>query len=149
MKRLFLVYHHVHIWYLTHFGKFILISVTWLDDLMQWSYCILALSHQCDIEDFIDDESAWVRVKQKGRNSLTNPTTISSACEGVAVNSSPPGQNGRHFADNIFSCIFLNENFDISIQISLKFVPKGSINNKWALIQEMAWHWKGDKPISE
>ena len=26
------------------------------------------------------------------------------------VNSSPPGQNGRHFADDIFKRIFLNEN---------------------------------------
>ena len=31
----------------------------------------------------------------------------------VRVNSSPPGQNGRHFADNIFSCIFTNEKFCI------------------------------------
>ena len=38
-------------------------------------------------------------------------------------------QNGRHFADNIFKCIFLNENFWIQIKNSLKFVPKGPINN--------------------
>ena len=31
----------------------------------------------------------------------------------VRVNSSPPGQNGRHFADDIFSCIFTNEKFCI------------------------------------
>ena len=37
-------------------------------------------------------------------------------------NSSPPGQNGDHFADDIFKCIFMNEKFCISIQISLKFV---------------------------
>ena len=29
---------------------------------------------------------------------------------------SPPGQNGRHIADNIFKCIFMNENLCISIQ---------------------------------
>ena len=46
------------------------------------------------------------------------------------VNStSPPGQNGRHFADNIFGWIFVNEKFCILIKISLKFVPKGSIDN--------------------
>ena len=28
------------------------------------------------------------------------------------VNSSPPGQNSRHFADDIFKCIFMNEKFD-------------------------------------
>ena len=32
-------------------------------------------------------------------------------------------------ADDIFKRIFLNENVGILIQISLKFVPKGSIDN--------------------
>ena len=42
-------------------------------------------------------------------------------------NSSPPGQKGRHFADDIFK------------SISLKFVPGGPIDNKSALVQVMAW----------
>ena len=42
--------------------------------------------------------------------------------------SSPPGQNGRHFADDIFKYIFLNENVWIQIKISLKYVPSGPIN---------------------
>ena len=33
-----------------------------------------------------------------------------------------PGQNGCHFADNIFRCVSLNEEFDILIDISLKFL---------------------------
>ena len=37
--------------------------------------------------------------------------------------------NGRHSQDDIFKCIFLNENMLISIKISLKFVPNGQINN--------------------
>ena len=37
--------------------------------------------------------------------------------------------------DDIFKCIFLNENVWISINISLKFVPKGQINNVPALVQ--------------
>ena len=36
-----------------------------------------------------------------------------------------PGQNGRHFADDLFRCIFANEKFCISIRILFKFVPKG------------------------
>ena len=40
-----------------------------------------------------------------------------------------PRPNGRHFADAILKCIFLNENVWILIEISLKFVPKGSIDN--------------------
>ena len=50
------------------------------------------------------------------------------------ANSSPPGQNGRHFADDIFGCIFMNEKFCILIKISLKFVPKGPIDNNPALV---------------
>ena len=55
----------------------------------------------------------------------------------------------RHFADDIFKCIFLNENGWIPIKISLKFVPKGPINNIPALVQIMAWRRPGDKPLSE
>ena len=49
-------------------------------------------------------------------------------------NSFRPEQNGRHFPDDIFICIFLNENVSISIDISLKFVPEGRINNIPALV---------------
>ena len=42
----------------------------------------------------------------------------------------------------------LNENVWISIKISLKFVPKGPINNIPALVQIMAWCRPGDKPLS-
>ena len=58
-------------------------------------------------------------------------------------------QNGCRFADDTFKCIFLNENVRISMKISLKFVPKGPINNNPALVQIMAWHQSGDKPLSE
>ena len=33
--------------------------------------------------------------------------------------------------------------------ISLKFVPKGPINNITALFQTMAWHQPGNKPLYE
>ena len=48
-----------------------------------------------------------------------------------------------------FKCIFLIENICISINISLKFVPKGNINNIPALLQIIASCWPGDKPLSE
>ena len=60
-----------------------------------------------------------------------------------------PRQNGRHFADDIFKCIFLNENVWIPIKISLKFVPKGPINNIPSLVKIIAWRRPGDKPLSE
>ena len=44
-------------------------------------------------------------------------------------------------ADDNFKCILLNENFKISVRISLKFVPRSPINNEPALFQVMAWCW--------
>ena len=38
-------------------------------------------------------------------------------------------------ADDIFKCIFLNENVSISVKISLKFVPNCPINNIPSLVQ--------------
>ena len=56
-------------------------------------------------------------------------------------------QNGRHFEDDIFLRIFVNENIWIPIKISMKFVPKDPINNiPAALAQIMAWCRPGDKP---
>ena len=52
-------------------------------------------------------------------------------------------------ADDIFKCIFFNENVFISIKISLNFVPNGPIDCKSSLVQVMAWHRKGDKPLHE
>ena len=52
-------------------------------------------------------------------------------------------------ADDIFECIFLNENDRIPIQISLKFVPRTPIDNTPALVQVMAWRRTGDKPLPE
>ena len=65
------------------------------------------------------------------------------------INTLRPRQNGRHFADDTFNRIFVNENVRISIEFSLKFVPKGPINNIPALVQIMAWRRPGDKPLSE
>ena len=67
----------------------------------------------------------------------------------IWINSLWPRQNGRHFADDTFKRIFMNENIRISTNISLKFVPKGLINNTPALVQIMAWRRPGDKPLSE
>ena len=58
-------------------------------------------------------------------------------------------ENGRHFEDDIFKCIFWNENMWILNNVSLKFIRKGPINNIPALVQIMAWRRSGDKPISE
>ena len=67
----------------------------------------------------------------------------------MSFNTLRPRQNGRHFADDIFKCIFLNANIWIPIKISMKFVPKGPINNISALVRIMAWRRLGDKLLSE
>ena len=74
---------------------------------------------------------------------------ISKKIKHLPFNTLRPRQNGRHFPDDIFQCIFMNENAWISIEISLKFVIKGPIYNIPALVQIMAWCQPGDKPLSE
>ena len=70
-------------------------------------------------------------------------------CTHSLVNTLRPRQNDRYFPDDIFECILLKENVWIPIKVSLKFVPKGSINNIAALVQIMVWCLSGDKPLSE
>ena len=65
------------------------------------------------------------------------------------INSLRPRQNGRHFPDDIFNRISLNENVWIPIKIPLKLVPKGPINIFVALVQIMVWCRLGDKPLYE
>ena len=51
----------------------------------------------------------------------------------------------------IFLCLthWGRDKMDATSQVSLKFVPKGPINNIPALVQIMAWRRPGDKPLSE
>ena len=51
--------------------------------------------------------------------------------------------------DDIVKLIFLYEICWIFIKISLKCVAKSPINSMPALIKIMAWHWTGNKPLSE
>ena len=54
------------------------------------------------------------------------------------------------FSQTIFSDAFSwMESFVFLIKMSLKFVPKGPIDNNPALVQIMAWRWIDDKPLSE
>ena len=67
----------------------------------------------------------------------------------MSLNSSPLDKMAVILADNIFKCIFLNEKDKILIQIALKLVPRGPIDNKPALVQVMVWRRTGDKPLPE
>ena len=65
------------------------------------------------------------------------------------LNTLRPRQNGHHFSDDIFKWIFVNENAWIWIEISLKFVLRGPINNIPALFHIMVGCRPSDKPLSE
>ena len=52
----------------------------------------------------------------------------------IMFNSSPPGKNDCHFTDDLYRCFFVNENVCIFIKISLKFLPKGPIDNNPTLV---------------
>ena len=81
------------------------------------------------------------------RRSISNGVgaILSVAC----LNTLRSRQIGRHFANDIFKGIFLNEKGCIFSQISSIFVLKGPINNIPALVQIMACRRTGDKPLSE
>ena len=50
-------------------------------------------------------------------------------------------------ADDIFKCIFVNENDRIPIQFFLKLVARSLIDSK--PVQVMAWRQISDKPLPE
>ena len=75
--------------------------------------------------------------------------TESFQCSQFGFNTLRPRQKGRHFPDDIFKWIFVNESVLTSINISLKFVPRGPINNIPTLVKVIAWRRPGDKPLSE
>ena len=52
-------------------------------------------------------------------------------------------RNDHHFVDDIFRCIFLND------EISLKYIPCGRIENNPALVQITTQSRTGDKPLFE
>ena len=68
--------------------------------------------------DAVKSEHVWPR-------STTNAVSILTL-----LNTLKARQNGRHFTDDIFKCIFLNKDAWILIKISLKFVHKGLSTSK-------------------
>ena len=81
--------------------------------------------------------------------SVLDPSWVIMSVSSAGINTLRPGQDGRHFADAIFTCIFINKNCCILIKFSLKYVRKDPVDNNPALVQIMAWRRSGDKPLSE
>ena len=74
---------------------------------------------------------------------------ISEVSNEININKLRLRQNCNYLAGIYFNCIFLNENVYISVQIPVKFVPKGLTDNGLALVQLIAWRQTGDKPLFE
>ena len=90
----------------------------------------------------------WRRISAAGCYSVQTHLMLSTLWW-ISVKTLRPRQDGRLFPDDIFESIFLNESVQILIEISLTCVPKAPINNIRALVQIMAWHHPGNKPLSE
>ena len=75
--------------------------------------------------------------------------TVSRSSRGQWVNTLGPRQHRRRFADDIFKCVFFNENCCILIEISLKYARKVPIDNNPSLVKIMAGRRPGVKPLSE
>ena len=149
--------------------RWVTYHITWIHPRPMWEVIIYnVLSHwlkPCsrDVTQQIENGGLKIhkliilfRLGVRGQSSRKNPvfetaatvrTTITpakEACYHIEAEASC-----RHFADDIFKCIFLNENIWLSLKISLKFVPKIRINSISAFVQIMAWRRPGYKPSSE
>ena len=96
-----------------------------------------------DFNAFSDDKIVIVTIKQPSRTPFRLSAesffywpsrVLAILLKGHHDELISPGQNGRHFADDIFRCIFVNEKFCNLIKISLRFIRKGAIDNNPALI---------------
>ena len=69
----------------------------------------------------------------KRRLASTNSAFRTDSNDVIHINSFPSGQNGRHFTNDIFRSIFVDDKSCILIKISLKCVPKGVIDNNTSI----------------
>ena len=122
--------------------------------LRHWSYVFLALTHRCVIN--VKHQCAWGFVS-RFLNSITLYQLWLIGCRFGWLHCYGPLARLTHWGrdkmaatfQTVFSNAFFNENVGISINILLKFVPKGQINHIPAFVQVMAWRRPGNKPLFE
>ena len=108
-------------------------------------------------QDLTDDKSTLIQVMawchQATSHFLNQCWPRSPKPYGVTrpqwVNTFPLRQNWCPFTDGILELIFLYDNCWILVSTQEKCLPEGPINNKPVLVQTIAWHWIGDRPMSE
>ena len=81
----------------------------------------ISVTHSFDREFTTGSNCHCLPSKYEGGNVLVVPAAKAQRIR--------PRQHGRNFADDIFKCILFNENVRISIKISPRFIPKGTVNN--------------------
>ena len=115
--------------------------------------CGLAKCYRCacQISERPNNSTNTSRGFETGRDRTVAPLAfvVSIRTDLRALKTLKPKQNICHFADDIFKCIFLNENIRFSIKISPKLIAKAPINYILALVQVMACLLVGAKPLSE
>ena len=123
--------HHDHGWILRHLSELLFSSGYNVNMCYGFGKCYIHCK-RIRVIPYSNDVSIWF-----GGNKTFNP-----------VDTLRPRQTGPHVANDMFKCIFLNENVWISIKISPKFVSRGAINNMPTLVQIMAWGRPGNKRLS-
>ena len=89
----------------------------------KWKYVNPCL----DFLGISDQRTAYVKLQERPRWTYVRRSSVtpdlSIGTPSFQFNPLRPRQSGRHFTEDIFKYIFLNENVWISMNISLKFVP--------------------------
>ena len=109
---------------------------------------------------FSNNEKMWVvGMLYHGRQDMFSCVVSTMSADGLAIQGAKASTATvfNHWSLNeikallqtTVSNVFFNEIVLISIKTSLKFIPKSPITNIAALVQIIAGHWPGDKPLSE
>ena len=135
------------------FWEFSIISLWWrvIGTYSAWCKTEASLSYtiNCMVADDLAMQGTKTSAASNGIVLLCLEYSYFSTCYVDMANTLTRRQDGCHFPDDMFKCIFLTENMWISIEFSLKFLCMGPINNIATLVQIMAWHCPGDKPFPE
>ena len=75
------------------------------------------------------------------------PVVVTSEAEDSASWQPKLRLNVHRYADGIFTCFFVTSLFYFDASFMVIF-PKGPFDNNSALVQIMARHWIGNKPLS-
>ena len=109
--------------------------------MQHWSIWVNISHESFGINSMLYKKTHMLFIQMTQHRGVIWRLSLSSSVVHSHFNTLRPRQNGRHFTDDTFEHIFLNENVWISIEIPLKFVPKGPINNIPALVKIMTSHY--------